>query len=311
MGNMPAAEWDIDETLVRALLAGQFPDLVDLPLALLANGWDNVMYRLGDDFTVRLPRRDLAVPLIDNEQRCLELLAPRLPIPVPIPIHHGARSELFPKPWSICRWFPGVLATDAALADPAHEARRLGDFLTALHQPAPDDAPHNEWRGHDARLLTPRVRANAERVDLGGSANPGLVVEVFERLSGVDAHAGPPVWLHGDLHAANMLVHDGAIGAVIDFGDITSGDPAVDLAIGWMLFDADARSVFRSALPHIDDAAWSRGAAWAVHFAVTYLANSADNERLHALGELLLATMLDASADVVNSSSSRSSRRRT
>lgn len=297
MGNMPAADWEIDETLVSALLADEFPELATLPLTLLANGWDNVMYRLGDELTVRLPRREMAVPLIDNEQRCLELLAPRLPIPVPVPIHHGARSERFPMPWSICRWFPGVLATDAALADPAHEASRLGDFLTALHRPAPDDAPDNEWRGHDARLLAPRVRANAERADLGRSVDPGLVVERFELVSGVDAHAGPPMWLHGDLHAANMLVHDGAISAVIDFGDVTSGDPAVDLAIGWMLFDENARSVFRSALPHIDDAGWSRGAAWALHFAVTYLANSADNPRLHDLGARLLVTMLDASPD--------------
>lgn len=294
MSNMPAAEWEIDETLVRGLLAEQFPELADRQLALLANGWDNVMYRLGENLTVRLPRRELAVPLIDNEQRCLELLAPRLPLPVPAPVHHGARSERFPMPWSICPWFPGELAADVAFADPSREARRLGSFLTALHVRAPDDAPQNKWRGQDARLLAPRVAGNIERMGLVDGPSDELMNSRFAELVAVEPYAGQPVWLHGDLHAANMLVHEGAISAVIDFGDVTSGDPAVDLAIGWMLFDAEGRADFRRALPHVNDATWSRGAAWALHFALVYLANSADNQRLHALGRRLLAALVAA-----------------
>ncbi|WP_439115889.1 aminoglycoside phosphotransferase family protein [Ilumatobacter sp.] len=292
MSNMPAAEWEIDETLVRELLAAQVPELADRPLAMLANGWDNVMYRLGADLTVRLPRRKLAVPLIEHEQRCLELLAPQLPIPVPVPVHHGVPSERFPMPWSICPWFPGVLAADALFADPIREARRLGAFLTALHVAAPDDAPRNEWRGQDARVLAPRVAGNLVHIDLDGSTTVELVTSRFAALVDVDPHAGPPVWLHGDLHAANMLVDDGAISAVIDFGDITSGDPAVDLAIGWMLFEAEALEEFRRALPHADGATWSRGAAWALHFALMYLANSADNPRLNAMGRRLLPSVM-------------------
>lgn len=291
---MPAAEWDIDEALVRGLLAEQFPELADRQLALLANGWDNVMYRLGEDLTVRLPRRELAVPLIDNEQRCLKLLAPRLTLPVPVPVHHGVRSERFPMPWSICPWFPGVLATDASFVDPIREARRLGVFLTALHLPAPDDAPRNDWRGQDAKLLAPRIADNLKRIDLDGLPSAELISRRFAELTDLPPYAGPPVWLHGDLHAANMLVDAGAISAVIDFGDITSGDPAVDLAIGWMLFDSEGRAAFRRALSHVNGATWSRGAAWALHFALVYLANSADNQRLHALGRRLLAALVAA-----------------
>jgi len=110
------------------------------------------------------------------------------------------------------------------------------------------------------------------------------VVARYTELAGVAPYAGPPVWLHGDLHAANVIVYDGELSAIIDFGDITSGDPAVDLAIGWMLFDAAGRAALRSALPHVDQGTWSRGTAWALHFAFVYLANSADNPRLRSLG---------------------------
>jgi aminoglycoside phosphotransferase (APT) family kinase protein len=297
MSNMPTAEWEVDEALVRALLVDQFPELAELPLTLLANGWDNVMYRLGDDRTVRMPRRQLAVPLIENEQRCLEALAPGLPLPVPVPTHHGRRSDRFPMPWSICPWFPGALATDAVLANPLREARRLGTFLTALHAPAPDDAPFNEWRGQDARLLAPRVMTNLERIDPSGRPPDDVIVTRFSELAGVAPHDGPPVWLHGDLHAANVLVDDGAISAIIDFGDITSGDPAVDVAIGWMLFDEGGRAVFHESLPHVDAATWSRATAWALHFALVYLANSGDNARLDALGRRLLTAIVTRSAD--------------
>jgi aminoglycoside phosphotransferase (APT) family kinase protein len=296
MSNMPVAEWEIHEDLVTALLSDQFPELAGLPLNLLANGWDNVMYRLGGDLTVRLPRRELAVPLIENEQRWLEVLAPRLPLTVPVPVHHGRRSDQFPMPWSICPWFPGELAADDALADPEREARRLGAFLTALHVPAPDDAPLNEWRGKDAQLLEPRVAANLKKADSAGRPSDDLIVARFAELAGVEAYGGAPVWLHGDLHAANVIVDDGALRAVIDFGDITSGDPAVDLAIGWMLFDGDALLAFRDSMAHVGTATWSRGAAWALHFAVMYLANSADNPRLDALGHRLLRALLPDAA---------------
>lgn len=288
MSNMPAAEWEIDVGLVRSLLTDQFPDLADLPLTLLANGWDNVMYRLGDDLTVRLPRRELAVPLIENEQRFLAVLASKLPIPVPVPLRHGVRSDQFPMPWSICTWFPGELGADSVLARPLREGTRLGGFLTALHAAAPADAPLNEWRGQDIRLLEPRIVANLERSDSVGRPANAEVMARFAEFAEVAPYSGPPVWLHGDLHAANVIVREGELSAIIDFGDITSGDPAVDLAIGWMLFDAAGRAAFRSALPHVDEATWSRGAAWALHFAFIYLANSADNPRLRSLGHRLL-----------------------
>jgi aminoglycoside phosphotransferase (APT) family kinase protein len=285
--NMPAAEVEIDEGLVRRLLDDQHPDLAHLPLSLVANGWDNAIFRLGPDMTVRLPRRQLAADLVVNEQRWLPELAPRLPIPIPTPLRIGQPHDVYPWRWSVGPWFDGEVAADVVLADPVAQAHRLGGFVAALHTPAPIDAPLNAFRrGQPIAELRPLVVANIERL---GASIDGVALEArFDELVDVDEWLGEPVWLHGDLHSANMLVRDGAICAVIDFGDVTSGDPAVDLAIGWMLFDADARPAFRSSAGALDDATWSRAEAWALHFALLYLLHSADNPRFTRMGTHLI-----------------------
>lgn len=288
--NMPAAEIDITEDLVRRLLDEQHPDLAELKIAPLANGWDNAIFRLGDEFTVRVPRRQMAARLVEHEQQWLKELAPRLAIPIPVPVRIGVPSDLFSWHWSICPWFDGQMAADTNLNDPTTDAQRLGEFLDALHVPAPDDAPENPYRGQPIAEVAPRLEANLERLDASVDARP-IVARWSELASGLEWDSAP-VWLHGDLHTANVLVHEGALSAVIDFGDITSGDPAVDLAIVWMLFDVSQREVLREAAGDIDDATWRRGQAWALHFAVVYLANSADNPRFHRMGTELLDTIL-------------------
>ncbi|HSP28907.1 MAG TPA: phosphotransferase, partial [Ilumatobacteraceae bacterium] len=162
-------------------------------------------------------------------------------------------------------------------------------FVASLHQPAPPHAPVNPFRGQPLVDLRPRVEANVEL--LGSQIDVLRVLERFEQLASVDEWSGVPLWLHGDLHAANVVVHDGTISAVLDFGDLTSGDPAVDLAIGWMLFDDETRSVFRTAAGGIDDATWSRAQVWALHFALLYVLHSADNERFARMGRSLLAAL--------------------
>jgi aminoglycoside phosphotransferase (APT) family kinase protein len=287
--NMPAAEIDITDDLVRELVLQQHPDLADLPTELVANGWDNAIFRLGADLAVRLPRRRVGAELVDHEHRWLPVLAPRLPIPIAAPVRVGRPSSRYPWPWSICPWFAGDVAADVALGDPAAEARRLGEFVAALHRPAPPDAPVNPHRGQPVADLRPRVLANLEL--LGSQVEAPRVLARFEQLASVGRWSGDPLWLHGDLHAANLVVSGGAISAVLDFGDLTSGDPAVDLAVGWMLFGDEARGVFRSAAGDIDDATWSRAEAWALHFALLYVLNSADNDRFARMGRSLLATV--------------------
>ena len=287
---MPAAEVDVDEELVQALLAAQHPDLAGLPLRLLANGWDNVSYRLGTDLVVRLPRREVAAVLLEHEQRWLPVLAPRLPLPIPAPVRIGRPQGTYPWSWSVVPWQPGRIAATTAIADPAAEARRLGAFTAALHRPAPADAPVNPVRGGP---LGERAFAFEERLErLGAAVESAAVRDRWDESVAAAPWSGPPVWLHGDLHTANVLVDGGALSAVIDFGDITGGDPATDLAVAWMLFEPDDRGTLRQECGTSDDDTWRRARGWALHLALAYLAHSADNALMASIGRRALDAVL-------------------
>lgn len=282
----PEAEIDITVGLVHDLLAEQHPDLADHRLELAGHGWDNVIVRIGPDLVTRLPRRQVAADLILHEQRWLPQLAAGLPLPVAAPIRVGHPGHGYPWAWSICPWFDGNLAADVRLADSALEATRLGTFLHALHRAAPADAPRNPFRGQPIEELIPRIRNNLACLDVEREPIEGLI----DHLAGVPAWSKPPVWVHGDLHSANLVVAGGEIAAVLDFGDLTAGDPAVDLAVAWMLFDADARRRFRLAAIHVstDDATWDRARLWGLHFALVYLRHSSSGMRLARMGRRLL-----------------------
>ena len=286
---MPAAEVLIDPELVRSLLADQHADLVSLELVEVAFGWDNVIFRLGEDLLVRLPRRAVAAELVLNEQRWLPLLAPRLPLPIPVPLRFGVAGRGFPWAWSVCSWFAGETAAEAPLGL-ERAARELGAFLTALHTSAPADAPANPVRGG---ALAGRDEALNERVGaLGDAVEAEAVHACWAEALAAPVYRGPGVWLHGDLHPANLVVRGERLAAVLDFGDITSGDPATDLAVGWMLFPPEVRAVFRSAAGDPDEASWRRARGWALSHAIACLANSADNPRIHAVGAKTLAWVL-------------------
>lgn len=291
---MPAAEVVIDVDLVRRLLRSQHPDLADLPIVELTNGWDNAIYRLGDELTVRLPRRSLAADLVRNEQRWLPMLADRLPLPIPAPVRAGEPEGDYPWAWSVCPWFAGDVAGASPPRDLRSAAAVLGGFLAALHRPAPEEAPDNRFRGgpldeRDESTLD-RIAGIADLVDVD------VVRSVWRAHVGLPPWTGEPRWLHGDLHPANLVVRDGELAAVIDFGDLTSGDPATDLAVAWMLFASGARTVLRAAAGEVDDATWARARGWALSFAVIYVAFSADHPVLAAVGRRTLDEVIaDAS----------------
>lgn len=292
VGGSPAAEVDIDEGLVRALLAEQHPDVADLPLEPLAEGWDNVLFRLGDELTVRLPRRLMSAALVEHEQRWLPELAPRLPLPVPVPVRAGRPSEAlgYPWPWSVCPWLPGEPAEDRPPDDLDEAAETLGGFIAAMHQPAPSDAPANPYRGIPLHDRTDWLEAGLEA--LSGEVDTAAVQGCWSDLLDTPPWPGPALWLHGDVHPLNVLVHEGRIAGVIDFGDLCAGDPASDLAVAWMMFDPPARTQFRHA-SGADEDTWRRGRGWALALGVA-MANG--GERVATFGRRAIAAALEDGA---------------
>jgi len=296
--NTPAADIDVDAGLVRRLIRAQHDDLAG-PLTLIANGWDNVLYRLGDDLCVRLPRRRVAAELILNEQRWLPVLAGHVNVPIPVPVRTGVPSREYPWAWTITRWFEGRPAADVAVADRGAIAIALAEFMAGLHTPAPADAPVNPVRGVP---LASRGGAVRQRLATGAIPRAGELRQIWEGLLAVPPRAGPPLWLHGDPHPANFLLAPGPDGrgmglsAVLDFGDLTGGDPATDLAAAWLVFGPDDRAAFRAHLDRLtgtDPGTWQRARGWALSLGTAIAVNSGDNPRMaaiagHALDQVLL-----------------------
>ncbi len=284
---MPAAEVTITSELVGALLTDQQPDLAQLPLTLLTSGWDNAIYRLGDHYVVRLPRRELAADLIRTEQRWLPALAARVPLPVPEPLRIGRPGHGYPWWWTVAPYFAGRSAAMTPPDDPHEAAVTLGGFLGALHSTAPPDAPANTYRGVP---LIARTDDFAQRLhQLREIVDVDLAHAAWQAGLSAPPYGGDPVWLHGDFHPANIVVDGGRVSAVIDFGDLTSGDPATDLAIAWMLLPTECRAEFRSAYDATsergsDDDTWVRARAWALGLALAFVSRSADNPLMASVG---------------------------
>jgi aminoglycoside phosphotransferase (APT) family kinase protein len=286
----PAAEVEIDERLVRRLLREQHPDLADQTLSLVDVGWDNATYRLGEEHAVRLPRRRLAVALIENEQRWLPVLAESLPFPVPVPTRIGRPGGDYPWPWSIVRWLHGRTADVAPAA--ATQAEAFTGFLRALHRPAPPDVPHNEFRGVPLRQKATGVEERLNRLRQVRDIGPNVLQTWAEALAAPEATEFR--WLHGDLHARNVLVDDGRICGIIDWGDITGGDVATDLASIWSLFDEPAARAACLSAYGASPAELARARGWAVLFAAALLDTGlVDHPRHAAMGEAIFRRLLD------------------
>src|SRR5262245_1223357 len=197
----PDAEVDIDVVLVAALLKEQHPDLAAHSVRPMAAGWDNALFRVGADLVARLPRRIAAVPLLLNERRWLPLIATALPLPVPVPLRAGAAGCGYPWPWSVGPWIPGDTAESTPPADLDDAAGVLGDFLAALHRPAPPQAPANPYRGVPLAARDDLLQAGLDRLDAG--IDPDQVRARWLDVRATPPWTGPPVWLHGDLHPLN------------------------------------------------------------------------------------------------------------
>ena len=273
MAGMPPATMEVNDAVAQRLVRDQRPDLADHPLVRVTNGWDNATFRLGDDLAVRLPRRAEAVPLILHEQRYVPDIARRSPVAVPVPVHAG-RPTSAPqaagrplKVWPISCW------PFTCPPKPASRCTLSGD------------AAAGSWRFGMERL-----------VDRKRYPQAAALREAWAQACATEAWDGPAMMLHGDLHPGNIMLADrGSLAGVIDIGDVGAGDPAVDLAVGWLMFDAGTRHRFMGGFGSaVDGDTCMRARGWALILSTAMLSDSDDNPRMFAVGKFGIRQILDA-----------------
>ncbi|MFF4522156.1 aminoglycoside phosphotransferase family protein [Streptomyces bluensis] len=254
--------------LVRRLVAAQFPRWAGLPVVRVGTaGTANAMYRLGEDMVVRLPLTAGAADDIEKEHRWLPRLAPLLPVAIPVPLGRGTPDEGLPRPWSVYRWLDGEPPAVGHLAEPGALAEDLAEFVTALRDIDPADGPPSYRAEH---LAIRDAVTRAALAELRGVVDTDAATDAWDAALLAPTWSGPPVWIHADLQPGNMLLAEGRLSAVIDFGCLGLGEPAVDLIVAWYVLPAAARAAFRARLD-ADDATWARGRGWALSIALLEL----------------------------------------
>ena len=271
-----AGKFNVDVPLVQRLVGTQFPQWADLPIRAVDNdGWDNWTFHLGDRMKVRLPSAMGYSEQAEKEARWLSKLAPRLPLPVPVPVGIGQAAEGYPCSWSIYEWLEGEPTRREAVDDPVQFGWDLAKFLIALQRidttGGPPPGQHNFFRGADVMsVYGDEARQSVDKLaDVIDASAAHEVLDAAEAAVIVEQ----PVWIHGDIAVGNLLVRDGRLGAVIDFGGCAVGDPACDLVITWVFLEGAGRDAFRLSVP-ADEAMWARARGWALWKAALVLANN-------------------------------------
>jgi aminoglycoside phosphotransferase (APT) family kinase protein len=267
----------IDANLVRRLVAAQFPQWSDLPVTpVKLDGWDNRTFQLGPELTARLPTDEAYTPAIEKEDRWLPVLAPLLPVAIPVPVGKGAPGEGYAFPWSIRRWIEGDVASPESVDDMAEFATSLAEFILALQAidatGGPRAGAHSFYRGTPPAYYDDETRDSL--ATLKGRIDTETATKVWEAATESSWH-GRPVWFHGDVASGNLLVRKGKLAAVIDFGTSGVGDPACDLVIAWTMFSGESRQAFRRTVRQ-DRGTWARARGWVLWKALIGLAADID-----------------------------------
>jgi aminoglycoside phosphotransferase (APT) family kinase protein len=289
----------IDDALVRRLVATQFPQWADLPVRPVAvGGWDNRTFHLGKHMIARLPSAAVYSMQAEKEQHWLPKLAPLLPLPIPTLIAAGEPSSDYPWRWSIYRWIEGEAAALERIGDLSDFAKSLAQFMTALQAIDPTDGPwpgpHNFYRGGPLTTYDREVRQAI--AILNDRVDTDAATEVWEAALKTTWER-PPVWIHGDLSAGNLLVQAGRLSAVIDFGGLGIGDPSCDLSIAWTLFVGESREAFCAMLP-LDPDTWARGRAWTLWKALIVASGLSENTADEVLAWRVIDEVLEGDSDV-------------
>ena len=289
----PPADVTVTESLVTALLSAQSPALAELPVARLASGWDNELFRLGDSMLVRLPRREASAPLMEHEVRWLPTIGSLVDTEIPLPVFVGRADEQYPYTWTIVPFIKGTPVSDVPVAERADLAEDLADFFWSLHVPAPSTAPLNPVRG--VSLAQARFDERV-RERLADEPHRAELLARWEAWSAAPEFDGVDVWVHGDAHPHNLVQGpDGRLAGVVDWGDMTAGDPATDLATAWLTFDAEGRRRFIERIGGdglVDADTWTRAKAWALHLGLILVHQCDDQPWLTAIGRHALEQLL-------------------
>jgi aminoglycoside phosphotransferase (APT) family kinase protein len=258
----------VSVSLVRRLLTAQFPQWADLPVRPVPSaGTQHALYRLGEDMVVRLPHVEDAVGQARKEFQWLPLMAAQLPLAIPVPLAMGRPAGGYPWRWSIYRWFEGETATVERVADIRQAATDLGKFISALQRIDPAGGPPS---GRGVSLTERDSYTRMAIASLRGLIDADAAAAAWEASLMAPAWEAAPVWTHGDLFPSNLLVKDGRLTAVIDFGDLGLSDPACDMLGAWSFLSADVHKFFRAELS-VSDATWVRGRGWALSIALLAL----------------------------------------
>ena len=278
---MHDGEVRIDAELVGRLVAAQFPGLTDLPIsAVQSTGTVNAIYRIGDHLCARLPRLRQCAQDLDNERQWLPKLAPGLSLRIPEPVGRGRPASSYPFSWAIYGWIEGRPYADDLVDDERQAAKDLAQFVAELRRMDPVAGAPRAGRKPLRELdAITRTAINSAR----GVIDSDAATSAWDHALEAPAWTGAPVWIHTDLLRPNLLVHDGRLCAVIDFGGVGVGDPAADVIAAWSVFGHTGRGLFRGALD-VDDDTWNRARGFALHQAAMIIPYYAEtNPRFVAL----------------------------
>jgi aminoglycoside phosphotransferase (APT) family kinase protein len=295
MSSMHNNELNILEEDVRKLLIKQCPNWADLALQpILSSGTDNTLFRLGNNYVVRLPRIEWSpgdvTHKVNKEYHWLPQLAPFIQVPISEPVFIGKPTDFYPWPWTITRWNEGYNPAFEKDNEYAQLAVDLATFLNQLHAITLKDGPPSR-RGVSLKKFDAETTNAIKK--LTGEIDTTTMLSVWHNLSNTPLWNKAPVWLHGDLLPGNILIQNNRLNAVIDFADIGMGDPACDLIIAWSLLNPSSRELFKSHLDHIDQATWERGKGWALSIALIILPYyKHSNPALVAIAERMLEQIL-------------------
>lgn len=268
---MHADEVDTDVALVRRLLAGQFPQWANMAIKQVPSyGTDHAIYQVGSDLSVRLPRIAYATRQAEKEARWLPVFAPLLPLEVPVQLAAGRPAEGYPFAWSVYQWLDGQDA-NGTIDDLVQAAVDLGEFVNALHRIDTADAPPHSPSGRGGPLAEQDEDVREAIAQLGGRIDGQAALASWEESLSAPEFSGAHVWVHGDLLPGNVLVRNGRLAAIIDFGTLQVGDPAGDLQPAWNMFAGESRQRFRTEVG-ADDACWLRGRGTVLYQTVMALA---------------------------------------